>query len=65
MNSKRYFQLYAYSNPFEFLAVILEHFFETPQMFKKQHPELFASVSRMINTGEKYFSYVKIVFVMS
>ncbi|WPR72720.1 zinc-dependent peptidase [Flavobacterium sp. NG2] len=52
---KGYFRLYAYSNPFEFLAVILEHFFETPQMFKKQHPELFTSVSRMINIDEKYF----------
>lgn len=52
---KGYFRLYAYSNQFEFLAVILEHFFETPELFKKEHPELFTTVSKMINIDEKYF----------
>jgi Mlc titration factor MtfA (ptsG expression regulator) len=32
-----------------FLAVILEHFFETPQVFKKEFPELYSNVRDMIN----------------
>ncbi|WP_220762624.1 zinc-dependent peptidase [Flavobacterium sp. UMI-01] len=51
-----YFRLYAYSNPFEFLAVVLEHFFETPNLFKEAHPDLYSSVARMININQKYFS---------
>ncbi|WP_418263949.1 zinc-dependent peptidase [Flavobacterium faecale] len=46
---KGYFRLYAYQNQFEFLAVILEHFFETPDKFKKAHPELYHSVLVMLN----------------
>ncbi|HEX8562445.1 MAG TPA: zinc-dependent peptidase [Flavobacterium sp.] len=53
-NAKRlvdseYFRIYAYTNEFEFLAVILEHFFETPQIFKKEFPELYDNVRLMIN----------------
>jgi MtfA peptidase len=53
-NAKRliasdYFRIYAYTNEFEFLAVILEHFFETPGRFRKEFPELYQNVSRMIN----------------
>lgn len=55
LREKAYFRLYAYENQFEFLAVILEHFFETPQLFKNHYPELFASVSNMINLDQKYF----------
>lgn len=56
-NAKRlvesdYFRIYAYTNEFEFLAVILEHFFETPHLFKKEFPELYANVKRMINYTE-------------
>jgi Mlc titration factor MtfA (ptsG expression regulator) len=37
----------------EFLAVILEHFFETPQVFKKEFPVLYGNVSDMINFKEE------------
>ena len=53
LRSKGYFRLYAYQNQFEFLAVILEHFFETPAIFEKQHPELFKIIGKMINFEEK------------
>lgn len=52
LRSKGYFRLYAYQNQFEFLAVILEHFFETPQQFKKEHLELFGIVKNMLNFKE-------------
>ena len=47
-----YFRLYAFENQFEFLSVVLEHFFETPLDFKKKYPELYASVLSMINFKE-------------
>lgn len=53
LRSKGYFRLYAYQNQFEFLAVILEHFFETPAVFENQHPELFKIIGKMINFEEK------------
>ncbi|MBF4494636.1 zinc-dependent peptidase [Flavobacterium sp. MR2016-29] len=49
LQQKEYFREYAYTNKFEFLAVILENFFETPEVFKKEYPELFDRVRTMIN----------------
>lgn len=49
MVNDNYFRDYAYENQFEFLAVLLEHFFETPEEFKRFYPELFEHVRRMIN----------------
>jgi Mlc titration factor MtfA (ptsG expression regulator) len=54
--NKGYFRAYAYENQFEFLSVILEHFFETPHVFKLTHPELFAHVFAMINFKEEYIN---------
>lgn len=50
---KGYFREYAYENQFEFLAVLLEHFFESPQVFKEEHPELYERVKMMINFKEE------------
>lgn len=47
-----YFRIYAYTNQLEFLAVIFEHFFETPTVFKSQFPELYNYVKEMINFDE-------------
>ena len=47
-----YFRIYAYTNEFEFIAVILEHFFETPSQFKSEFPQLFEKVKVMINFTE-------------
>lgn len=49
IQQKEYFRAYAYTNKFEFLAVILEHFFETPEVFKQEFPHLFTRVKAMIN----------------
>ena len=54
LTQKNYFRIYAYKNQFEFLSVILEHFFETPRIFKSFHPELYAHVATMINFKEEY-----------
>ena len=47
--AKGYFREYAYENQFEFLAVVLEHFFESPEIFKNEFPELYGRVVKMIN----------------
>ena len=44
-----YFRDYAYTNQFEFLSVIIETFIETPGEFKRQFPELYRLVKRMLN----------------
>nr|WP_315195948.1 zinc-dependent peptidase [uncultured Flavobacterium sp.] len=44
-----YFRIYAFTNQFEFLAVILEHYFETPLEFEKRFPDLYEKVSLMLN----------------
>jgi Mlc titration factor MtfA (ptsG expression regulator) len=42
-----YFRAYAYENQFEFLAVITENYFETPEIFKQKLPELFFLVNNL------------------
>ncbi|NMH27543.1 zinc-dependent peptidase [Flavobacterium silvaticum] len=44
-----YLREYAYTDQFEFLAVVLEHFFETPDEFQRRFPQLFTSISKMLN----------------
>ena len=48
-----YFRDYAYTNQYEFMAVVFESFFETPSEFRQRLPELFTMVSRMINYKER------------
>ena len=52
--TSRYFREYAYTNQFEFLAVLIEYFFETPVEFKTQFPSIYLKVKQMLN-----FSYAK------
>lgn len=44
-----YFRSYAFSNKYEFLAVLIEHFIETPKDFKLQFPQLYGKVKQMLN----------------
>lgn len=48
-----YIRNYAFTNDLEFMAVILEHFFETPNEFKQLFPELYQNVKTMINYREE------------
>ena len=47
-----YFRIYAFTNQFEFLACILENFFETPLEFQQQFPDLYNKVSLMLNQNK-------------
>jgi MtfA peptidase len=53
--NSNYFRAYAFTNNFEFIAVILEHFFETPKQFETEFPELYNKVVKLINFNGKYF----------
>lgn len=44
-----YLRKYAFTNQFEFLAVIIENFIETPQAFKSQFPKVYSKVKQMLN----------------
>ncbi len=44
-----YFRNYAFTNRFEFLAVAIENFIETPQEFKIQFPDIYKMVKQMLN----------------
>jgi Mlc titration factor MtfA (ptsG expression regulator) len=44
-----YFRIYAYTNQYEFISVIIEHYFETPLEFRSRFPKLYQNVSRMLN----------------
>lgn len=50
-----YFRVYAYTNEFEFVSVILEHFFESPLQFKQEFPELFMLTQKMIGFTPNIF----------
>ena len=51
-----YFRDYAFENQYEFLAVLVEHFFETPDEFQSKLPELYNRVKKLLKIDtEKIF----------
>ena len=49
IKSENYFRKYAYTNSLEFMAVMMEYFFESPIEFQERFPELYIKVVKMIN----------------
>jgi Mlc titration factor MtfA (ptsG expression regulator) len=47
--ASKYFRDYAYTNHFEFLAVIIESFIETPSEFRSQFPNVYKYTKQMLN----------------
>lgn len=44
-----YFRRYAFENQYEFVAVLIESFIETPQQFKRKFPSIYRKIKRMLN----------------
>lgn len=44
-----YFRKYAFENHYEFIAVLIENFIETPQEFKSQFPKIYKKIKTMLN----------------
>ena len=51
--SSEYFRDYAFTNQFEFIAVLIENFIETQQEFKSQFPSIYVSIKQMLNFNFK------------
>ncbi len=49
LNTSSYFRKYALTNKFEFLAVVVENFIESPQEFKREFPQLYQKLQQMFN----------------
>ena len=47
--SSKYFREYAFTNQFEFLAVVIETFIESPDELKSQFPEVYSKTKQMLN----------------
>lgn len=47
--TSKYFRTYAFTNQYEFVAVLIEYFIETPLEFKNRFPEIYAKVKQMLN----------------
>jgi len=45
----RYFRDYAFTNQYEFMAVMAEYFFESPKEFKNIFPELYGYTKKLLN----------------
>ena len=50
-----YIRPYGFRNKYEFLSVLVEHFFETPNEFKQKLPELYKIASQMLNLDPAAF----------
>ncbi|QRM88184.1 hypothetical protein FG167_02730 [Lacinutrix sp. WUR7] len=49
MKDSSYFRSYAFENDFEFTAVIIENFIETPREFRSKFPKIYAKIKEMLN----------------
>ena len=49
LKQSNYFRAYAFTNKIEFVAVITEHFFESPEELQEHFPELYAKLETMLN----------------
>lgn len=49
LDEVRYFRAYAFTNEFEFMAVLAEYFMESPEEFKTNFPQLYAYQKCLLN----------------
>ncbi len=49
LDEVQYFRAYAFTNQFEFMAVLAEYFIESPEDFKQHFPQLYEYQKRLLN----------------
>lgn len=49
LDESRFFRAYAFTNQYEFMAVLAEYFFESPQEFKRIFPEIYGYTKKLLN----------------
>ena len=47
--TSEYFRKYAFENQYEFIAVLIENFIETPEEFKAEFPKIYDKIKTMLN----------------
>lgn len=47
--TSEYFRRYAFENQYEFIAVLIENFIETPKEFKMEFPQIYKKIKKMLN----------------
>lgn len=55
LSNSNFFRNYAFTNIEEFISVIMEYFFENPEKFKANFPEIYLIVEKMINYQKSWF----------
>lgn len=53
--ASKYLRNYAFTNHFEFIAVLIESFFETPHELKTRFPEMYSFIAKMLNCKSPKF----------
>ncbi len=49
LDKTRYFRSYAFTNEYEFMAVLAEYFIESPKEFKTHFPKLYNHSKKLLN----------------
>lgn len=49
LDSTQFFRTYAFTNQYEFMAVLAEYFFESPEEFKVTFPKLYEYTKKLLN----------------
>jgi Mlc titration factor MtfA (ptsG expression regulator) len=49
LDETRYFRAYAFTNQYEFMAVLAEYFIESPKDFKTHFPKLYSHIQKLLN----------------
>lgn len=49
LDEVQYFRAYAFTNQYEFMAVMVEYFFESPENFKEYFPKLYVHTRSLLN----------------
>ncbi|WP_121908070.1 zinc-dependent peptidase [Ulvibacter antarcticus] len=49
LDETRYFRAYAFTNQYEFMAVLAEYFIESPMDFKRHFPKLYSHTQKLLN----------------
>lgn len=49
LDETRFFRAYAFTNQYEFMAVLAEYFFEAPTEFREHFPQLYAYKKKLLN----------------
>ena len=49
IRTSTYFRKYAFDNQYEFIAVLIENFIETPEEFKAEFPHVYQKIKKMLN----------------